>query len=458
MEQEQQCLNVRADAVAQQGPRALLGVAATVSGGTRDTEGDVIGQTQWQAIREAKAEGKTVSAIAREMGLDRKTVRSALHSEHWRPYSRAPRSTKLDEHMAWLSERAPQVNFSARILHQELRLQRGFDGSYEVVKVAVRPLRAQAAAAALTQRRFETEPGEQAQVDWGQVKVHFGEQVVRVHIFVMTLGYSRRGYAEGFLHERLDNLLAAHEHAFAHFGGRCENLLFDRMRTVVHHDREGSRLNTTFEAFAQHWGFRIRLCQPYRAKTKGKVESGVKYVKRNFVPGRTFCDLDDFNEQLRTWQAEVADVRVHGTTHQRPIDRFQEEAAHLAPTASQPSFRDAMVRERVVAEDWLISIEGNRYSVPFKLIGKTVQVVREGAHWVIRHAGLEVARHEVLAGKAQLCVQPEHGPRSQRGDQVPALAPPAPTADRPAHPALAQEVEVRDLSVYEQLAAALEAA
>jgi len=458
MEQEQQCLNVSDDEVAQQGPRALLGGGATVSGGTLDTEGDVIGQTQWQVIREAKAGGKTVSAIAREMGLDRKTVRSALHSEHWRPYSRAQRPTKLDEHMAWLSARAPQVNFSARILHQELRLQRSFEGSYEVVKVAVRPLRAQAASAALTQRRFETEPGEQAQVDWGQVKVYFGEQVVRVHIFVMTLGYSRRGYAEGFCHERLDNLLAAHEHAFAHFGGRCENLLFDRMRTVVHRDREGSRLNTTFDAFAQHWGFRIRLCQPYRAKTKGKVESGVKYVKRNFVPGRTFRDLDDFNEQLRTWQAEVADVRIHGTTHQRPIDRFQDEAPHLAPTASQPSFRDAMVRERVVAEDWLISIEGNRYSVPFKLIGKTVQVVREGAHWVIRHGGQEVARHEVQAGKALLNAKPEHGPRAQRGEQVPSLAPPAPTPDSPAHPAQAQEVEVRDLSVYEQLAAALEAA
>ena len=94
----------------------------------------------------------------------------------------------------------------------------------------------------------------------------------------------------------------------------------------------------------------------------------------------------------------------------------------------------------------------------YELTQVRTQAVREGAHWVIRHGGQEVARHEVLAGKAQLCVQPEHGPRAQRGDQVPALAPPAPTADRPAHPALAQEVEVRDLSVYEQLAAALEAA
>lgn len=151
-------------------------------------------------------------------------------------------------------------------------------------------------------------------------------------------------------------------------------------------------------------------------------------------------------------------MRIHGTTHQRPIDRFQDEAPHLAPTASQPSFRDAMVRERVVAEDWLISIEGNRYSVPFKLIGKTVQVVREGAHWVMRHGGQEVARHEVQPGKAQLNVKLEHGPRAQRGEQVPSLAPRAHTPDSPAHPALAQEVEVRDLSVYEQLVAALEAA
>ncbi|MDE2078656.1 MAG: IS21 family transposase [Burkholderiales bacterium] len=275
MDQEQQCVNVIDDQVASQGPRALRGGAATVSGGIPDTEGDVIGQTQWQAIREAKATGMNISAIAREMGLDRKTVRAAVNSEHWQPYSRPCRTSKLDEHMDWLRQRAPQVHFSARILHQELRLQRGFAGSYEVVKVAVRPLRAQAASAALTQRRFETEPGEQAQVDWGQIKVRFGDQSVKVHIFVMTLGYSRRGFAEGFFNERLDNVLAAHEHAFAHFGGRCETMLYDRMRTVVHHDRDGSRLNATFEAFAQHWGFRIRLCQPYRAKTKGKVESGL---------------------------------------------------------------------------------------------------------------------------------------------------------------------------------------
>ena len=266
----------------------------------------------------------------------------------------------------------------------------------------------------------------------------------------MTLGYSRRGFAMGYLHERMPDLLGAHEAAFAHFGGRCEFLLYDRMRTVVSGTREGrARLNEKFANFAAHWGFTPRLCQPYRAQTKGKVESGVKYVKRNFVPGRQFRDLEDFNAQLAAWQIEVADVREHGTTHQRPIERFAEEARALAPTAGHPSFLAPMVRDRIVADDWLVSIEGNRYSVPFALIGKTVQVVRQGGSWVIRYRGAVVAEHAVLAGRAQLSVQPVHGPgaaarnvRQRHGN-------------RPAQNVMnvdsSREVEVRDLAVYEHL-------
>lgn len=458
MDQEQNGLKIEDTSFAQQGPRALLGGDATVSGDTLDTEGNVIGQAQWQAVREAKLAGMSISAISRAMGMDRKTVRSVLHSEHWQPYQRPQRTSMLEPHRSWLEQRAAQVNFSARILHQELRLQHGFTGSYELVKRAVRPLRAQTASSALTQCRFETQPGEQAQVDWGQVKVRFGEQPFVVHIFIMTLGYSRRSYAQGFPNERLGNLLAAHENAFAHFGGRCDTLLYDRMRTVVHHDSQGSRINTTFEAFAQHWGFRVRLCQPYRAKTKGKVESGVKYVKRNFVPGRAFRDLEDFNSQLLTWLTEISDTRIHGTTHQRPIDRFQAEIQALTCTTHQPSFLQAMARERVVAEDWLISIDGNRYSVPFRLIGKTVQVVREGSHWVVRYGTREVARHEVLAGKAQLSVNPEHGPRATRAAQAVAIPKPQAPTEGPAPQSLTLDVEIRDLLIYEQLANEMEAA
>jgi len=434
-------------------PGRLAG--ATVSGSNPDQESVVLGMEQWTVIRQRRQAGETVSQIARELDMDRKTVRRCLRQEEWRPYVRQVRmSTLLDAHRAWLLERAPQVGYSARILWQELRTQRNFAGCYELVKLAVRPLRSEACVASLTQRRFETGPGEQAQVDWGQARVWLGGARRPVHIFVMTLGYSRRGYAEGFCDERMASLLAAHERAFAHFGGCCETLLYDRMRTVAMGDEltpsgeRRMRLNPTFAAFAQYWGFTPRLCRPYRAQTKGKVESGVKYVKRNFLPGRSFRDLDDFNVQLAAWQAEVADVREHGTTHQRPIDRFAAEAAVLIPTGAQSSFLQAMVRPRVVAEDWLVAIDANRYSVPFRLIGQTVEVVREGGHFVIRHQGQVVASHPVLAGRAQLSVQPEHGPGAVARNLRQRYSTPAHSQHEPSHQ---REVEVRDLAFYEQL-------
>jgi transposase len=436
-------------------PSAATPPAATVSGDNPEAEVGVIAMQQWRAIQERRAAGMSVSGIARELDLDRKTVRVALKRTAWQPYRReAPAPTLLDAHRAWLLERAPQVHYSARILYQELSRERGFTGCYETVKIAVRPLRSEAALAGLTQRRFETAPGEQAQCDWGQVKVPLAGVRTCLHVFVMTLGYSRRGFAMGFEGERMPDLLAAHEAAFAYFGGRCEQLLYDRMRTVVlgaGKDSAGKpRLNSTFAAFAAHWGFTVRLCQPYRAQTKGKVESGVKYVKRNFIPGRAFRDLEDFNAQLFAWQREIADQRVHGTTHVQPIVRFAEEAAHLVPTATQPSFLAAMVRERVVADDWLISIDSNRYSVPYRLIGQTVQVVREAEQWVIRHRGQIVAEHPVLEGRAQLAVDPKHGPGAAARNARQRYGAPRHSA---AVEASAHDVEVRDLTVYEQLSA-----
>jgi transposase len=448
MEVEVGSANRPDEGCAAQGPRALCSAAATVHVFKGDTEAPVLGLQQWEAVHERRSRGQSISAIARELELDRKTVRSCLRQAAWQPYRRAEAASLLDAHRRWLAERAPEVNYSARILWQELRAQRGFAGSYVIVRRAVAPLRLAASVAALTQRRFETGPGEQAQCDWGQISVPLGGVRTQLHVFVMTLGYSRRGFALGCLRERMGDLLGAHEAAFAHFGGRCEFLLYDRMRTVVLGTSGGKpRLNPTFAAFAAHWGFTPRLCQPYRAQTKGKVESGVKYVKRNFVPGRVFRDLEDFNAQLATWQVEVADLREHGTTHQRPIDRFAEEARALAPTAGHASFLQAMVRDRVVADDWLVSIDGNRYSVPFMLIGKTVQVVRQGGSWVIRHRGAEVAEHAVLAGRGQLSVRPEHGPGAAARNARQRYAAPrlALAAER------LSEVEVRDLAVYERL-------
>jgi hypothetical protein len=132
-------------------------------------------------------------------------------------------------------------------------------------------------------------------------------------------------------------------------------------------------------------------------------------VKRNFLPRRHFRDPTDFDEQLAEGSATVADVRLHGTTHERPIDRFECERAQLIPCAGQPSFQLERPVARIVASDYLVSIDTNRYSVPFRLIGETVEVKRQGEdlHSVSGRSG---GHHARLTGQHQLCVLPEHGP------------------------------------------------
>jgi transposase len=438
------------------GPRAGdINAPVKVAAPEVGAEEPVVGKERWEQIRRLHVAGMKVAQIARATELDRKTVRRCVRQVAWRPYRREPAAdTLMAAHRAWLVERAPQVNFSARILFQELCAQRAYAGGYGTVRDAVRPLRIEAAAASLTQCRFETEPGEQAQADWGEVRVRFLAGPAVVHIFVLTLGYSRRAWAEGYEHERMESLLAAHENGFAHFGGVTREILYDRMRTVIQGEDDGrKRWNVTFKAFAGHWGFEPRVCRPYRAQTKGKVESGVKYVKRNFLPGRAFRDLDDFNEQLRAWLADIADMRIHGTTHEAPIERFAREAAALTPLTGRASFLQALRRERVVAGDWLVSIDTNRYSVPWRLIGQTIDVVRVGGHWQISHRGQVVAEHPVLAGRHQLSVQPEHGPGAAARNARKRYAQHTAAANEPTSIAVVDvlhAVEVRDLAIYEQ--------
>jgi transposase len=191
----------------------------------------------------------------------------------------------------------------------------------------VRPYRAQRRWSKLATIRFETAPAEQAQVDYGQLWVWIGGQAEKVHLFVFTLGYSRRLYAHAYRHERLTSLLDGHERAFRRFGGVTLTCLYDNPRTLVLGRREKKVLwHPQFEDFApRYYGFTPRACQPYVARTKGKVENGVKYVKRNALAGRRFRSWEELNSRLERWSVEVADRRVHGVSHERPIDRFTHE-------------------------------------------------------------------------------------------------------------------------------------
>jgi transposase len=416
---------------------------------TPHQEVPMVRQERWEEIRRLSFKERVpIAEIARRLDLDRKTVRRCLRATEWTAYRRPPRpGTVLAGHAAYLRERAPRVGYSAQILFQELR-QRGYRGSYDTVKLFVQPLRAAQLSAERALIRFETPPGQQSQIDWGTATVPFRTQSRVRHVFVLTLGFSRRSYYRCCPNETLPQFLDAHEQAFAYFGGHTQEHLYDRPRTVCQ-GTVGGRIvwNATFRAFADYWSFEPRLCQAYRAQTKGKVESGVKYFKHNFLPGREFVDDLDLDEQLGEWMTTIADVRIHGTTHERPIDRFAQESPALVPTASQPSFRLEAPLQRIVAEDYLVSVDTNRYSVPFLLIGKTVEVHRRAGTLRFLHRGTCVVEHPELAGRHQLRILPEHGPgaiaRTARHRR--STAPPrGPLGVEPV-------VEVRDLALYEAL-------
>lgn len=279
----------------------------------------MVDQERWAEIRRLFDEERvSIPEIGRRLDVDRKTVRRSLRQ--------VVAETPLTAHADFVRDRAPQVNYSARILYLELRTSRGYTGSYETVKRSVAPLREVPLHVECTRLRFETPPGQQSQIDWGQATVPFRTGFHVVHVFVLTLGFSRRGFYHACADERLAQFLEAHERAFAHFGGHTREHLYNRPRTVCYADETGWRIwNPTFKAFADYWGFEPRVCRPYRAQTKGRVESGVKYVKRNFLPGRTFVDVVDFQVQLDEWHATIADCRLHGTTHEPPIEWFARE-------------------------------------------------------------------------------------------------------------------------------------
>lgn len=386
--------------------------------------------------------GEPVKAIARELGIDKKTIKRWRQRGAWRP--RAPRvyPKAINAYRPFLERRGPEVGWNGVVLLRELRAQ-GFTGGYQQVQRALQPLRTTRQWAARATVRFETGPGEQAQVDFGQLLVWIADVATAVHFFVFTLGYSRRAVAYGYRNERLDTLLDGHERALRYFGGVPLSCLYDNPRTITLGRAAGQVLwHPRFEDFARYYGFTPRACWPYRARTKGKVESGVKYVKRNALAGRRFPSWAALEAWLEEWAVTVADVRVHGTTHERPIDRFAREA--LTPLGSQPPYHFTTTRRRVVAADALVAIAAGRYSVPVRYVGQTVDVRETATHYTILAGDTCIAQH-AKAGRHAVVMEPAHYAGLLRPGAPPRLA--APQWD-PAYHTLGT-VETRDLALYE---------
>ena len=295
-------------------------------------------------LRHYLEQGVSKAELSRRFGVSRRTIHRwvdsgrldvELSSEAARYSPRPPIPHKLDPYKELIGLRLEEFpKLSAQRLFDEVRAL-GYDGGYSRVRDHVRAVRPRAPEEPLV--RFETPAGHQGQVDFGRFKLSWGIR----HALLVVLGYSRLLWLRFYCRQTMPVLFEGLEAAFERFGGVPRELLFDQMRSVVVSDDRSSGgslvLNAEFQRFAAHWGFAPRSCRPYRAQTKGKVERPIRYVRESFFYGREFINDADLNEQAERWVEGTANVRLHGTTRERPLDRFErDERQALRPLALQP--------------------------------------------------------------------------------------------------------------------------
>lgn len=284
-------------------------------------------------------QGLSKAAIARQLGINRRTInrwiaegqldRDVESGEIPHPVRRK-KPPKLEPFKAIIHARLESYpELTAVRLFEELKAA-GYPGGISQLRDYVAQVRPKPAPEPLV--RFETEPGHQAQVDFAEFSFPWGKR----YALLLVLGYSRLLWLRFYPKQDMRTLFSGLEEAFTFFGGVPREILFDQMASVITRDLrdQGGRLveNAEFLRFAAHWGFRVRACRPYRAKTKGKVERPIRYVRESFVYARDFVGDDDLNDQARLWLSGVANVRTHRTTKEKPLDRFarDEQGALLA--------------------------------------------------------------------------------------------------------------------------------
>jgi len=383
-------------------------------------------------IHDLKKQGLSVSAIARKVGCDRKTVRKYLELGLEAPVygPRRPRAGVIEPYERYLHERVrafPDLS-GARLL-REIR-EMGYEGGYTAVTDFLREVRPPRQTQ--FERRFETPPGRQAQVDFAEFTVAFTDEpgvVRKVWLFSMVLGHSRWLWGRFVASQNLQSVLRCHIAAFEAMGGVPEEILYDRMKTAVIGEDEAGVItyNASLVALLNHYGALPRACQPYRARTKGKVERPFRYIRQDFFLARTFRNMDDLNAQFEGWRTDVANPRVHATTRRVVDDAFAEERPFLQSLPMLP-YNAVLTVERRVSKDGMISVGGNFYSVPDTARRRTLEVQHHATELRIFEDGALIAHHPVLEGKARRRVDPAH---RKAPPQRPALPPPPQGLRRP---------------------------
>lgn len=408
-------------------------------------------------------EGMSIAAVARLLGRSRQTLYNWLKRGR-EPAVRARRASKLDPFKPYLESRLERFDLPATVLLKEIR-ERGYTGGMTILREFVAAIKERQVRRLVD--RFETEPGRQTQMDWASCGtiVHNGRRR-RLSLFVLVLGYSRTIWASFAVSERRPVVLELLEQGFRELGGVSRELLVDNFKQAVEVARtpeKPAKLQKEFASFADHWGFEVIASPPYWPRAKGKVERAIQYLKQSFLEGREFEDLDQLNAQLRQWLAEVANVRIHGTTRERPIDRLGADQAVMLPLVNRP-FPAAERYQRRADHDARISYAGVRYSVDPEILkgrrGVPVEVcVGTDGRLRIYNQDHLVGEHQIVPAGSPPQDDPCHAEARRRLAQRPTWKRPqgrTPRFDQAVHEidvelllASAPAVEDRPLAAYE---------
>lgn len=319
---------------------------------------------EWMDIQAMHRRGISISDIARRTGRSRKTIRKYLKEPQKLPEytKRAKRKSRLDSYKDYLLLRMREGVFNCQKLFDEVK-KRSYTGGITILRDWVKPFREEERRVA--EIRFETEPGRQAQADWASFGYIFHQGSWHpLSGFVMKLGFSRTHFITFTTSQDLEHLLEAHVQAFEFFGGVPDEILYDNPKTIVVW-RKGRevKFHPRFLEFCAHYGFIPKTCWPRRAKTKGKVERGIGYVKGNFWPGISFESLEDLNEKALCWCKDIANKKISSETGEAPEERLKRE--NLKPIELVSRYDTSYIAQLKAGRDFLVRYDGVWYSVPW---------------------------------------------------------------------------------------------
>lgn len=364
----------------------------------------------WAEVRRlSQVEGLSQAQISRRLRCSARTVRAALAQDQPPDETRRrPRGSRLDPYKPQIDALvAKYPELTAVRIWEEIRKQ-GYAGRLTVLReylAKTRPRRRR------VYQEVRYEPGQAMQVDWGHCgQLRIGGTQRNVSVFVAVLCYSRLCYLEFCLAQRKAEFYRSLVHALEFFGGSPRQIIFDNLKAaVLNGSGRQACLHPEFLALCGHFYLEPIACARRDPESKGIVEGTVRYIKRNALAGRAeeLIRWEDYARLATTWRDEVANVRLHQATRQRPLDRFAEERSTLRPLAGLAFDTDEIVHA-VVSSHARVHFDGNRYSVPPEFCDQTV-VIRADARQVrILAGGIEVARHTRSYDRRQLLVLPDH--------------------------------------------------